>query len=100
MQFKKNIYLNTTYYYADKIFLDDANTAAADAYHLLGCRAGWKHNLKSQLQINIYAGIDNLLNSNYSLGNDINAFAGRYYNAAPKRNYYAGLSLQWNKKVK
>lgn len=27
---KKNIYFNCTYYYATKIFLDDANTVATD----------------------------------------------------------------------
>jgi iron complex outermembrane recepter protein len=100
MQFAKNIYLNSTYYYATKIFLDDANTVAAVAYHLLGCRMSWKPEIKSKLKINIYTGAENLLDETYSLGNDINAAAGRYYNAAAKRNYYAGIALQWNSTVK
>ncbi len=100
LQFKKNIYFNSTYYYATKIFLDDANTVSANAYHILGCRAGWKPAIKNCLILNFYAGADNLLNETYSLGNDINAAAGRYYNAAPKRNFYAGVSFQWNKPVK
>jgi iron complex outermembrane receptor protein len=48
--------------------------------------------------IEIFAGGENLGNTRYSLGNDINAAAGRYYNTAPGRNYYAGVSLQWLKK--
>jgi len=32
----------------------------------------------------------------YSLGNDINAFGGRYYNAAPGANYSAGISIRYN----
>lgn len=100
VQFKKNIYLNSTYYYAAKIFLNDANTVAANHYHLLGCRSGWRPAIKSTLKINIYAGVENLLDEAYSLGNDINAAAGRYYNAAPKRNYYTGISFQWNTPVK
>ena len=98
LQFKKGIYFNSTLYYATRMFLDDANTVATDAYHLVGCRSGWKPVIKSRLKINLYAGIDNLLNETYSLGNDINAAAGRYYNAAPSRNYYIGASLQWNYK--
>ena len=95
--FKKNIYFNSTYYYATKIYLDDANTVAADKYHLLGCRVGWKPTLKKKtMAFNFYAGIENLFDESYSLGNDVNAAAGRYYNAAPKRNYYAGVSFQWN----
>ncbi len=100
IQFRKGFYFNSTYYYATKIFLDDANTVAADPYHLLGCRAGWKLVIKNKAGLNFYTGVENLLNETYSLGNDINAAAGRYYNAAPKRNYYMGLSFQWLKSVK
>ncbi len=95
--FKKGIYSNITYYGASDIFLNDANTASAEAYHLLGCRLGWKNIYQKKYKVNFYAGIDNLLNESYSLGNDINAAANRFYNAAPKRNYYVGLSLQWIK---
>ena len=97
--FKKNIYFNSTYYYASKMFLSDANTDYADGYHLLGCRAGWKPVFKNHIILDFYTGIDNLFNETYSLGNDINAAAGRYYNAAPKRNYYAGVSFQLRKPV-
>lgn len=97
LQFNKGFYLNSTWYYASKIFLDDANSIAADPYHLVGLRAGWKMNAKKKTGLNIYAGVENLLNQTYSLGNDINAAAGRYYNAAAKRNYYVGFSCQWHK---
>jgi iron complex outermembrane recepter protein len=96
IQFKKGVYFNATYYYAGKIFLDDANMVSVAAYHLLGGRAGCKLPIKAKVKINFYAGVDNLLNKTYSLGNDINAAAGRYYNAAPERNYYAGISFQWH----
>jgi len=98
IQSKKGIYINVTYYYASKIFLDDANSASANPYHLLGSRLGWKSSAKNKWRFNVYAGVDNLLDETYSLGNDINAMNGRFYNAAAKRNYYAGLSIQYNKK--
>ena len=47
-----------------------------------------------KVQLNIYAGGDNLLDEIYSLGNDINAAGGRYYNAAFARNYYFGLGFR------
>ena len=79
------------------IYLNDANSAAANAYHLLGARLGWKKQTKKMkdhsYRFNFYAGADNLLNEQYSLGNDINAAGGRYYNTAPRRNYYAGISI-------
>lgn len=94
--FKKSIYFNSTYYFATKIYLNDANSVYSDVYHLMGCRVGWKPALKKKMIFNFYTGIDNLFDETYSLGNDINAAGGRYYNAAAKRNYYAGVSLQWN----
>ncbi len=94
LQFIKGIYCSSTFSYIDKTFLDDANTAVADHYQLLGCRLGCKIMVKQKIKINLYAGADNLLNETYSLGNDFNAAAGRYYNAAPQRNYYAGIAFQ------
>ena len=41
----------------------------------------------------LFAGVDNLLNKKYSLGNDINAAANRFYNAAPARNAYGGMNI-------
>ena len=95
IQLKKGIYANFTYYKASKIFLNDANTAFANGYHLLGGRFGWKKTVQQKIKLNLYAGVDNLLNEMYSLGNDINAFGGRFYNTAPPRNYYIGVSFQW-----
>ena len=42
---------------------------------------------------NVYFGVDNALNEKYSLGNDLNAAGGRYFNAAPKRNFFAGVRI-------
>ncbi len=97
LQTKKNLYFNSTWYNASRIFLNDANTASAAAYQLLGARVGWKKTWGKKYKLNVYAGADNLLDETYSLGNDINAAAGRFYNAAPRRNYYAGIVLEWIK---
>lgn len=94
LQLRNGLYTNLTFYSASKIYLNDANTAVADSYQLLGARIGWKKTWKHKLRTSIYAGADNLLDEKYSLGNDINAAGGRYYNAAAPRNYYAGISFQ------
>jgi iron complex outermembrane receptor protein len=97
---KNGIYLRTSYYGSSTIYLNDANTAKAEPYHLLGMQLGWKKKIKGGYELNVYSGADNLLDETYSLGNDINAAANRFYNAAPRRNYYVGLSLQWIKLLK
>jgi iron complex outermembrane receptor protein len=57
---------------------------------------GWKR--RTNFPVNIFAGADNLLDEKYSLGNDINAAGNRFYNAAPRRNFYVGVAVQWIKK--
>lgn len=91
--FPKNFGLNLQHNFTSRIPLDDANTVFADDYHLMQAKAFWNTNLSSKYRIQIYAGVDNLLNETYSLGNDINAFGGRYYNASMPRNYYLGIKI-------
>ena len=86
-------YTNITYTYADHIALNDANTAWAGSYNLLGYRVGYRHVLSNRIKLDLFAGEDNVFNTRYSLGNDINAAAGRYYNAAPGSNYFVGISV-------
>ena len=83
---------NINYYYSDKVPLNDANTEFAKPYHLIGAKLGFEKGIKNKIAFKISGGIDNLLNQHYSLGNDINGFGGRYYNAAPGRNFYISLA--------
>lgn len=87
------VYLNTTYNFTDKIPLNDANEVYADAYHLLMFKGGYKKQFGDRLALELFAGIDNFLDQTYSLGNDLNAFGGRYFQPAPGRNYYAGFKF-------
>jgi iron complex outermembrane receptor protein len=89
-KWQSSFFINATYYAASAIWLNDANTAQAKPYHLLGLKAGYG---KKRLQY--FAGADNLLNQTYSLGHDINAFGGRFFNAAPGINWFAGIKATW-----
>ena len=87
------VYANVTHHYVDAIPLNDANTVFQDSYNLLGARLGWRYLLGASWDLELYAGVDNLLDEAYSLGNDLNALAGRFFQPAPGRNYYGGLKL-------
>jgi iron complex outermembrane recepter protein len=84
-----------TYYYSGKIPLNDANTAYAGAYNIVGAKIGYQKWIKEKWRLKFMAGADNLLDEKYSLGNDLNAAGGRYYNAAAGRNYYVSVLVQW-----
>lgn len=79
--------------YTARLPLNDANSDYASAWKLIDFKAGWSSTVHHLLTYKIYFGINNLLNTNYSLGNDLNAVGGRYYNPAPARNCFAGLII-------
>ncbi len=87
------LYFNATANYTDALPLNDANTEYASEYFLLGARVGYRSSVERSLRYEVFTGIDNALDKKYSLGNDLNAVGGRYYNAAAPRNYYVGLKL-------
>ncbi len=91
---KNGFYLNSTFNYVDAIPLNDANTDFASSYFLVGSRLGWASSVK-KMPIDIWLGIDNATDQTYSLGNDLNATGGRYYNAAARRNWYVGFTFRF-----
>jgi iron complex outermembrane receptor protein len=81
--------------FTSRLPLNDGNTEYADQYKLLQAKISWSKIRVKKVRIELYAGLDNILNEKYSLGNDINAFGGRYFNAAAPLNYYAGVHFNF-----
>lgn len=81
--------------YTSRIPLNDANSAFAKKYNLLSARLSMEPKGKSFIPSQMYLAFDNLLNQKYSLGNDLNAFGKRYYNAAPGFNFQLGATWKW-----
>ena len=92
---RPGIYLNFTHQFTEKIPLNDANTVFQESYDLVNLRAGWVKSL-GNFDLELFAGVDNLLDESYSLGNDLNAFGGRFYQPAPTRNWYGGVKIGLN----
>lgn len=95
VQLPKGLYVFAQHNYTSKIPLTDANTVYAEKYHLVQAKIGCRSIRIGGVPVELFAGADNLLNQKYSLGSDLNAAAGRYFNAAPARNYYGGMSLHF-----
>jgi len=88
LQWRSSFFVQSTFYAASSIWLNDANSAKAEDYELVGLKTGFGKRLQ------VYAGVENLLDKTYSLGNDINAFGGRYFNVAAGRNFYGGIKFR------
>ncbi len=98
LETKDHAYFHLTFNHTTKLPLDDANSVYANAYTLLGARAG-HYVTRKKWKTEVYAGIDNLLDQRYSLGNDLNAIGSRYFNPAPARNYYFGVKVQVGRRL-
>jgi len=94
VRFPENLYFFAQYNYTSKLPLNDANSAFAPHYNLVQLKAGWEPRI-GKGRLGFFTGINNLLNEKYSLGDDLNAPGGRYYNAAAPRNYYAGMNIRF-----
>ncbi|MDU0371411.1 TonB-dependent receptor family protein [Hymenobacter endophyticus] len=92
-------YLSPTVNHQARIYLNDANTEAAPGYWTFGSRGGWRRSFGG-FTVDVFGGAENLTDRRYSLGNDLNAFGGRYFQPAPARNWYAGVSLRQGKEKK
>ncbi|HYG51858.1 MAG TPA: TonB-dependent receptor [Flavobacteriales bacterium] len=91
--FPYGIHLYAQNNYTSTLPLNDANTVYAKEYNLLQLKLGWKYHYGKKHETEFFTGCDNLLNEKYSLGNDLNATGGRYFNAAPLRNFFVGARL-------
>lgn len=76
-----------------KIYLNDANLVELPASAIYNSRINYHWMIKGKKCVSwIY--LDNIFDIKYSLGPDLNAFGGRYYNLAPGRNFSIGLNLE------
>ena len=77
---------------ASRVFADDANTAAADAWWVADLEAAADVRLGAWV-LSPVAGVENVFDRRYVAAVSANAAAGRYYEPAAERLFYVGLSV-------
>jgi iron complex outermembrane receptor protein len=90
--YKKTVSIFVRLQSLSRVPLTDANDVYAPAYELMQSGISLNHK-----RVRYFFSIDNLLNTSYSLGNDINAAGRRYYNPSSPRGYMAGMNIQMAK---
>lgn len=93
--FKYGFSLYATYQHGSTLYLNDANTIKNTPYNQFTARASWKKSWGSHFYSELSASAEKVNAAIYSLGYDLNAFGSRYYNAAPKKNLWAGVKIGW-----
>ena len=72
-------------------YADNANQTLVSSYNLLNIKYSKEIFKKSE----IFLGVNNAFNQEYFDNIRINAFGKRYYEPAPKRNFYFGINLSF-----
>ncbi|PWG78666.1 TonB-dependent receptor [Pararcticibacter amylolyticus] len=94
-RFPAGLSLNSQHSYSSRAPLNDAGTVYSGEYHLVQLKAEWSQKRMKSAFFSAFLGLDNILSQNYSLGNDLNAFGGRYFNPAPVANFFAGINVNF-----
>jgi iron complex outermembrane receptor protein len=81
--------------YVDEQFGDNANTTVIDGYTVAGMRFGYDLDL-GEFQLAPFLGVNNLFDEEYTANVRLNPFQSRYYEPAPGRNGYAGVTLAYH----
>lgn len=94
LDFGRDFSILLRHQYSDRIPLNDENTVYQSSRNLFSARATWNPMFAQFL--NLSFGVENITDQVYGLGNDLNAFGGRYYQPSPGRHWNAGI--RWNLK--
>lgn len=100
LESKGGLYFYGTYFYSDRLPVNDANSVYNPSYEVLNAKIGYKKLVLKCLEVNGYGGVDNLLNNNYSSIVSLNAvgYSGAqpaYFNPSPTINGYGGLNIKY-----
>jgi iron complex outermembrane receptor protein len=80
--------------YVDQQFGDNANLVVIDDYTVSSLRFGYDVEL-GDFSLAPFIGVTNVFDEEYTANVRLNAFGGRYFEPAPGRNGYAGVSLNY-----
>lgn len=100
METRAGIYFYGSYFFNDRLPLNDANTDYNPSCQVLNGKIGFKKSLSKHFEINLYGGLDNITNSHYSAMTSLNAVAygggsPAYFGPSPARNGYGGLNIKY-----
>lgn len=95
MNHRSGIFLNSDFGRQSSMFLTNKNEAKTEPFWTSRARIGWQGKISPSLSLQVFGGVDNLLNKEYALGYDFNAVGNRFYNPSPTRNWNGGAYLKF-----
>lgn len=85
------VHWNATVRWVDDTPVNDANTAEAPAYWLVGIHLGTRDFAVAQTRWSPWVSVSNLLDEDYVSSVAVNAFGGRFFEPGPGRTFQLGV---------
>ena len=79
--------------YTGDLYADNANQTSVDSSQVSNLRIGY-NGFYGDWEVSPFLGVNNLFDEEYNNNIRINAFGGRYFEPAPERNAYIGISIR------
>lgn len=91
------IVAHLNHFYFSSIALNNANSVFSNPYNLVNARVDFSVSrfIKDKFTVSLFVGVNNIFNTQYTSFLQTNAAFDRYYNPAPLRNAFGGISLKW-----
>jgi iron complex outermembrane receptor protein len=80
--------------YVDSFFADNANLVETDSYAVSNFRFGYRKELDKWV-LSPYVSVNNIFNEKYISNVRLNGGFGRFFEPAPLRNFYGGVSARY-----
>jgi iron complex outermembrane receptor protein len=87
-------YSTLDFLYIDSFFADNESQIKTDPYAVSNFRLGYRKELEKWI-VTPYVSVNNLLNEDYNSNTRLNAGFGRYFEPAPLRNVFGGVSARY-----
>ncbi len=100
IQVKYGLYTNITYAYRDAMPITSNGLVAAvpfeaPAYSLLNAKIGLQQSLGNHFDLDVYAGVNNITNTQYPIKVFVNQLPDAFVPGPAKANYYGGVNLKY-----
>lgn len=91
----KGVYASFDAMFSGSFFADNANETEVESYSVSNFRLGY-NGFIGDWEYAPFLGINNIFDEEYNNNIRINAFGGRYFEPAPERNFYVGITVRKN----
>ncbi len=88
----RKLQIKARQFYRSKFALADSGQPQSKETWITNLHLSYPFKMENS-SLSTFVSVDNIFNSKYSLGYDLNAFGGRYYNPAPSRGLRVGLDI-------